>query len=431
MAGAAEASGSSNAQSGQVDTRISGSGGRGLLDIKVTLSNPAPTAGSEFTVYVLVTNLFDVPIWPESPQVFLPSELKTVSHAKSAEESVKALEVLLNEAIEGEVPQGHRWVLASHWPFIRRQAIPDVQDSIKYLASQIKTLDEKLSELDTSRGEVEARIEAATQGKTLQEKLDLYKSDENLKQQLELVSQLAKRAEEIRERLAMLRNSLVAITDGSAIIADGDLTLSNVTLPGSLYVQAKGDVHFESSLRTPVAVLDSSLRPGVDALQPGNTAVYSLALTTKSSLFFRPIQYMLQYSINFSFDQARSQTHTNSASQPLTIRAPITSVMTGAVIGGIVGYMASTLQTLSQAPVGQPLVGHWTPLLVTLAVTVILSAMAVVFLARKSETQSLVSIEDFWGGLVIGFLVGYTGTKAFESFAGISSLVKGAPTPAP
>src|SRR5690242_13406927 len=44
---------------------------RGLLDIKITLSNPSPTAGTQFTLNVQVTNLFDVPIWPESPQVFL------------------------------------------------------------------------------------------------------------------------------------------------------------------------------------------------------------------------------------------------------------------------------------------------------------------------------------------------------------------------
>src|SRR5262249_10302980 len=77
---------------------------RGLLDIKVTLSNPSPTAGTEFTLYVLVTNPFDVPIWPESPQVFLPSEIRTISTTDSLSSSIQSLNLLVSKAAKGEVP---------------------------------------------------------------------------------------------------------------------------------------------------------------------------------------------------------------------------------------------------------------------------------------------------------------------------------------
>jgi len=50
--------------------------------------------------------------------------------------------------------------------------------------------------------------------------------------------------------------------------------------------------------------------------------------------------------------------------------------------------------------------------------------MAIIFMARKSDAQSFVSIEDFWGGLLIGFLVGYTGTSFFESITGVTVLAK-------
>ena len=53
-----------------VDTAIPNTvevGQRGLLDIRVLLSTPTPTAGSEFKVYVLVTNPFDVPIHTSPP----------------------------------------------------------------------------------------------------------------------------------------------------------------------------------------------------------------------------------------------------------------------------------------------------------------------------------------------------------------------------
>jgi hypothetical protein len=84
------------------------------------------------------------------------------------------------------------------------------------------------------------------------------------------------------------------------------------------------------------------------------------------------------------------------------------------VVGGAAGYFVNLLQNMANnlAPVS---VNN----IIALISTIILSAMAVVFLARKSETQALISVEDFWGGLVIGFLVGYTGVSFFEGLAGL------------
>jgi hypothetical protein len=53
---------------------------------------------------------------------------------------------------------------------------------------------------------------------------------------------------------------------------------------------------------------------------------------------------------------------------------------------------------------------------VAIFLAIILSGMAVVFLARKSDAQSFVSVEDFWGGMLMGFLVGYTGTSFFGTY---------------
>ena len=395
---------------------------RGLLDIKVRLSNPSPTAGSEFTVYMLVTNLFDVPIWPESPQVFLPSELRAVSRLVPVQDAVKPFDLLVAELAEGRVPEresdGPAW-----WPFRRRSSYARrVQDELERLAKKAIEVDKQLEQIGQKRQELREQMAEAAKGKTLTEARELYEKDAQLRKWNEEDSDLARQYEMVSERAAQIKTQLVTLTGTSAIITEGDLELANFSLRDSLYVQAKGDIRLEAPQTASVRALDSSsLRPGVDALQPGNTAVYSLVLTTKKSLFFRPVQYTLEYSINFSFNRSRSLTHTNSASQDLTIRAPITSVMSGSILGGVAGYLAKFLQEYSTGLKGINLATNWVVFLLTLAVTVILSAMAVVFLARKSETQSLLSIEDFWGGLVIGFLVGYTGTSAFESFAGISA----------
>ena len=55
---------------------------------------------------------------------------------------------------------------------------------------------------------------------------------------------------------------------------------------------------------------------------------------------------------------------------------------------------------------------------IAVALAMILSGVAVVFIARKSDAQSFVTVEDFWGGLLIGFFVGYTGSSFFAKLTG-------------
>jgi hypothetical protein len=57
----------------------------------------------------------------------------------------------------------------------------------------------------------------------------------------------------------------------------------------------------------------------------------------------------------------------------------------------------------------------------SLVLAVILSTAAIVLAARKSEAQSFINVEDFWGGVLIGFLIGSSGTVAFTELTGVSS----------
>ena len=45
----------------------------------------------------------------------------------------------------------------------------------------------------------------------------------------------------------------------------------------------------------------------------------------------------------------------------------------------------------------------------TLTANLILAVIAIIIFARKRDVQPIMSIEDFWGSLLIGFLVGYNG----------------------
>jgi hypothetical protein len=89
----------------------------------------------------------------------------------------------------------------------------------------------------------------------------------------------------------------------------------------------------------------------------------------------------------------------------LDIRASLGSTILGSAIGGFVGSLARS-QDLSS----------WftAPMLFPALVSAILSIITVVAFARKSDAQPLVAVEDFLGGLLLGFVVGYTGNALFQ-----------------
>jgi hypothetical protein len=94
----------------------------------------------------------------------------------------------------------------------------------------------------------------------------------------------------------------------------------------------------------------------------------------------------------------------------LNVQAAITATMVGAVIGGATGALARLLsQGASSVNSGT---GIFMPAqVVSIILAVILSAVAVVSFARKSGAQQIVSVEDFWGGLFLGFLIGFFGQE--------------------
>jgi len=89
----------------------------------------------------------------------------------------------------------------------------------------------------------------------------------------------------------------------------------------------------------------------------------------------------------------------------LDIRASFSSTILGSAIGGFVGSLTRS-QDLS----------GWlrSPVLFPAIISAILAIITVVAFARKSDAQPLVAVEDFLGGLLLGFVVGYTGNALFQ-----------------
>ncbi|MDC0768323.1 hypothetical protein [Streptomyces sp. HD] len=137
-------------------------------------------------------------------------------------------------------------------------------------------------------------------------------------------------------------------------------------------------------------------------LQPGNSVVRQFVLRTRSWLFFRPLAHTFEIQVSFSLDGADQ---TTTVAHDVLINAPLPATVTGGMFGSVVGTTLRVLGT-SPTPGGATLFrGIFTGILASLVV--------VVAFARKSSAQPFVAIEDFWGGAIIGFSVGYFGFQGF------------------
>jgi hypothetical protein len=411
---------------------------RGLLDLSVALSTRNITAGKQFAIFVLVKNPFDKPVWVRQVHVSLPSELKL-----AGTEDIKRQK--RNEKTED----------------IKRQKRNEKDDNKNNFQGekdeQIVRLETKLEVLNLEFGKILDNINN-------KESLDV-----NTKNFLNSVETKVQQIQLELKNLTGGRQANIHIGDGSSI---GDLKVNSNQLGDQANIHigdgsSIGDLKVNSSqpnmnigdgvsigsveIYNPNSFLNLNVQGGkVDlesslpnnvALQPGSTVVYTAILYVERSLVFTPSQYRLQFNVNYSFhrklkpisneqnETGEEGIFTNTVAYELSIRPSVSSVIIGAGIGGFTGAIARLLQI---TPTEKWQIFSSTDIvtfLITIVVTVILSGIAVVFMVRKSEAQSFVSVEDFWGGLLIGFLVGYTGTSFFEQLTGITNPTLNVPSP--
>jgi hypothetical protein len=136
-------------------------------------------------------------------------------------------------------------------------------------------------------------------------------------------------------------------------------------------------------------------------LQPGDSVVKQFVFRTRRWLLFTPLAHSFQIQVRHLVDD---RDHMDTIRHDLSIQAAITATMTGSILGGLLGGVARILVEGTSQTAGNPAAQ-----LGSLVLAVIFSAVSVVSLARKSSVQQIISIEDFWGGLFLGFLIGYLG----------------------
>jgi hypothetical protein len=345
----------------------------GLLDLSVDLSVPEVYSGTEFTLYLHVKNPFSRAVWIKSVELSLPTQL-------SAQDP------------NGRIKKGQGF-----------------NDSGKEFTRKI--IRERESEIERLRNSI---------------LVDGRNDSEREKAQVRL-NELEDRT---RADLASLSGALVVEP------SERSRVVMNRPRGTNIIVRASGDsrvvineyTRLSEAERVPLV---SSLPPGA-ALQPGSTDVWTIRLGSRRTPFFVPAKFKLQLTVIYGlesppsdeqvYDDSDEQVHdsgdlySNTCSFTVQVRAALWSVILGGVAGGVTGSIARSLQGAGGAVAfSDP---HANSTIGAIVLAAILSGAAVVFSARKSDTQSFVTVEDFWGGVLVGFLIGYSGTAAFAKIAG-------------
>jgi hypothetical protein len=140
-------------------------------------------------------------------------------------------------------------------------------------------------------------------------------------------------------------------------------------------------------------------------LQPGDSIIKQFVLRTRHWLFFTPLAHYFRIQVNYVMDGAD---HSDTIPYEQNIRSTLSAMVVGGASGAILGTLLKHFSSPSEAFTFN------NSILQALTVSILASFAIVIAFARKSNTQPIVSVEDFWGGALIGFTVGYFGFEQFS-----------------
>lgn len=333
----------------------------GILDISIQQSTSDLTAGETFNFYVLIRNPLQVPCWIDSVRVGIPSGF--------------------------ELP---------------RPVDPPAT---------------------TRKSELRQKIEDAEllSSRTSQYEHELAKIQEQVKAQGDSPDPtLVHRLRELQHTIVQLRRLSDLRDRGIQISSGGTVNVLQFTGTSAtpVSVSSGGTVHELRIRHVDEVAEDVDLErpiPKHIPLQPSNVASFTISVRAKSTLLFSPAQYRLQFNVAYHFGD-EAALHVTSVAHSVAVRAPSRTVLIGSIVGSLAGVGARYFANPAQfAELGV--------LLVKTALATILGLVAVVFMSRKSEKQSFISVEDFWGGMVIGFLVAYSGAEALSDVIDVTHKV--------
>ena len=168
----------------------------------------------------------------------------------------------------------------------------------------------------------------------------------------------------------------------------------------SVNVRAKEGANVKFSL---AKTAKESVAKEILTIEPHCEAVAYFSVSTTGWLFFTPTKQTLSTQIKY---RIRDKERTQVVSSGFEIKPPLKSMVVGSIFGAGLGTLSRAFN-MAQLPA-------WQPLLVSVGASTVMSLIATIALSRKTGSQGFITVEDFFGGFVVGALIGYGGSEYFE-----------------
>lgn len=340
---------------------------RGALQVSVSPDTGIISAGSNFSIAISISNPFDVPITIGSVSTLLPVDLyDTVLTSRVAERQMA--EQRLQAVREKLILQiGKK---TSEQVDTGKEALQHIR---RFVFSSLPFFP-----VDVARDFTSTAIARAS---------ETDNSEESIKQHINTETKIIGELERIEEKE----------------IASEDAIMSKLNDLQKL-IQDQFKQRYEQNIEQPVTLF------------PGDSVTKVFNLRTRQSLAFRPTSYNLNILVSYKVENTK---HSQTVSYSLNIHSGISAVIIGAAIGSVFGVLANN-PTLPRI---------WEEIPLKFLPSLIVSIFAVIAFARKEGVQPIIAIQDIWGGLFMGFLIGYTGPEVFGNlFGGINRIIPIQPT---
>jgi hypothetical protein len=140
----------------------------------------------------------------------------------------------------------------------------------------------------------------------------------------------------------------------------------------------------------------------------GESTSYSFNAIVSKWLFISGSELIFPGRIKYRYNE---MIHYAPFEVHLVLRPPLLANSLGALTGSVLGNIARSLKDQ-----GAVFLQNITIEFISTSVLAsILAIIAVVYSSRRSsESQPILTVEDFFGGLIIGFMIGYLGNSFFQ-----------------
>jgi hypothetical protein len=123
-----------------------------------------------------------------------------------------------------------------------------------------------------------------------------------------------------------------------------------------------------------------------------------------------------------SYIDSNGMTHTESTSLELSLFPSFGSMLLGTLVGSMLGTFVRNSEEIPKLRFDTIALPEESivQIMSIFVIPLIFGLIAGLILTRKKDVQPFLTIEDFWGGIVVGFVVGYSGSQFLEQLPQIA-----------